>query len=212
LEMRWRKERKRSVPSPSAARRFLNAFDVDDDQRGYGRAWVPEPTAALRALQRVNRDVVENINRCNPQTVATLDEDATCIEVSKRDALRCYKGFKAFQPLNIYWAEHDLMLHSEFRDGNVSAQFDNLRVLVEALDQLPESLKKVFFRSDSAAYQWDLLLYLAEGRHPRFGVIEFTVSADVSPELRKAVAGVKETEWKRLERPTGQRKTHEEPH
>lgn len=52
------------------------------------------------------------------------------------------------------------------------------------VDQLPESVKKVLFRSDGAAYQWDLLLYLAKGLHPRFGVIEFTVSAEVRPQLR----------------------------
>jgi hypothetical protein len=184
----------------------LNQFDVDDSKRGYGKAYVPAPTASLRALQQVNRDVVARIDALNPQTVATLDEDATCIEVTKRSALCCYKGFKAFQPLNVYWAEHDVMLHTEFRDGNVPALYDNLRVLEEALDFLPETVKKVRFRSDGAAYQWDLLLYLAKGLHPRFGVIDFTVSAEVSPELRAAVAVVEESEWKRLERPPVPRK------
>lgn len=201
LELRWRREKKRSVPSPSAARRFLNLFDVDDKKRGYGSAYVPAPTTALQALQRVNGDVVARINALNPQEVATLDEDATCIEVCKRTALRCYKGFKAFQPLNVYWFEHDVMVHSEFRDGNVPAQHDNLRVLLEALEHLPESVKKVRFRSDTAAYQWDLLLYMARGAHPRFGVIDFTVSADMNPEVRNAITAVDESEWKRLVRP-----------
>jgi hypothetical protein len=200
LLLRWRKEKRRSVPSPSAARRFLNGFDIDDSKRGYGSAYVPAPTTALLSLQQVNRDVVERINGLNPQIVATLDEDATCIEVSKRTALRCYKGFKAFQPLNVYWAEHDVMLHSEFRDGNVPALYDNLRVLLESLEHLPSTVEKVRFRSDGAAYQWDLLMYLAKGLHPRFGVIEFTVSAEVSAELRAAVSQVPESEWRRLER------------
>lgn len=205
LELRWRKEKKRSVPSPSAVRRFLNSFDVDESCRGYGKSWIPEATAALQALLATNRDVVASINACNPQAVATVDEDATLIEVTKRDALFCYKGYKAFQPLNVYWAEHDIMLHSEFRDGNVPAQRDNLRVLREALDSLPASVKTVRFRSDSAAYQWDLLLYLAKGLHPRFGVIEFTVSADVSPEFRAVADAVAKKDWKPLVRSQGRR-------
>ena len=52
-------------------------------------------------------------------TTATLDMDATLIETHKRDALFCYKKFKAYQPLNCWWAEQGVMLYSEFRDGNV---------------------------------------------------------------------------------------------
>ena len=39
-------------------------------------------------------------------------------------------------------------MHSEFRDGNVPAGFDQLRVFKEALGCLPEGVKKVRLRSD----------------------------------------------------------------
>jgi hypothetical protein len=32
--------------------------------------------------------------------------DATLIQTHKRDALFCYKNFKAYPPLNCWWAEH----------------------------------------------------------------------------------------------------------
>jgi hypothetical protein len=35
---------------------------------------------------------------------------------------------------------------------------------------------KVFLRSDSTGYQEDLLAYCAEGKHERFGVIEFAIA------------------------------------
>jgi hypothetical protein len=35
--------------------------------------------------------------------VATLEMDATLIGTNKPDALPCYKGFKAYQPLNCWW-------------------------------------------------------------------------------------------------------------
>ena len=71
--------------------------------------------------------------RNRPAALATLDMDATVIPPRKRDALPCYKGFKAYQPLNYWWAEQEVMLYSESRDGNVPAGHEQLRVLQETL-------------------------------------------------------------------------------
>lgn len=90
-----------------------------------------------------------------------------------------------------------MVLHSEFRDGNVPAGFGQLRVLKEALVCLPAEVKKVFLRSDTAGYQKDLLAYCAEGNDPRFDVIEFAISADVTKSFRKAVAELQEKDWQR---------------
>ena len=55
LPGRWRKERRRSVPSASAAFRFLNRFhDVaEEERREAHRAFIPAPTAGLLGLGRV---------------------------------------------------------------------------------------------------------------------------------------------------------------
>ena len=107
------------------------------------------------------------------QTQATLDMDATLIETHKSEALYCYNKYPAYQPLTTYWYETALIVHSEFRDGNV-----------------PAGVEQVLLRSDTAGYQWELLKYCAEGRDERFGVIEFAVGVDVMPEFREAVAEV----------------------
>jgi hypothetical protein len=57
---------------------------------------------------------------------------------------------------------------------------------------------KVSLRSDTAGYQEDLLLYCGEGKDPRFGVIDFAISADVTAAFRAAVMATAETEWKPL--------------
>jgi hypothetical protein len=90
-------------------------------------------------------------------------------ESYKRAALPCYEEFKAYQPLNCWWAEQQVMLYSEFRDGNVPAGHEQLRVMKDALVALPASVTTVFLRSDSAACQKDLLLYCGEGKDERFG-------------------------------------------
>jgi len=195
-ERRWRKEHHRSVPSPSAIFRYLAAFHNPEEEkkRMKGKAFIPAANQYLEGLARVNRDFVASIEKFHPHPEATLDMDATLIETQKEDALFSYKGYKAYQPFNVWWAEAGLVLHTEFRDGNVPAGFDQLRVFTEALDMLPEGVKKVYLRSDTAGYQHDLLKYCEKGENKRFGRIEFAIGADVTREFKKAVAEAEE--WK----------------
>jgi hypothetical protein len=131
--------------------------------------------------------------------------DATIVETHKREALYCYKKYKAYQPLNIYWAEQGLVVLSEFRDGNVPANFDLLRPFHRALELVPTGVEKVYLRSDAAGYQGDLLKYCAEAKNKRFGVIEFAVGVDVTPEFKRAVKEVAEADWRPLPRKAGAR-------
>jgi hypothetical protein len=198
LEKRWRKERCRTVPSPSATFRWLEAFH-DAEQENYrqpGKAFIPRPNANLKALLRINKDVVAFVQIQSPQSIATLDMDGTLVETSKEDALYGYTGEKTYQPLNTWWAEQWIIIHSEFRDGNVPAGFDQLRVFIEALEQLPQGVEKVMLRSDTAAYQHDLLKYCEMGKNERFGRIEFAIGCDVTRAFKQAVAEVEESEWK----------------
>jgi hypothetical protein len=196
-QRRWRKEKTRTVPSLSAIFRYLSRFhDAEQEkQRQTGAAFIPKPNEHLQGLGQVNRKLVASIYGQQAGEVATLDQDATLVETGKKEALYCYQHYKAYQPLNTYWAEQGLVLHSEFRDGNVPAGYEQVRVLEEALGMLPAGVKKARLRSDTAGYQQELLKYCAEGKNPRFGVIEFAISADVTPEFRKAVGEVEEKEW-----------------
>lgn len=144
----------------------------------------------------------------NFEITATLDMDATLVATNKTDALFCYKGYKAYQPLNTWWVERGTILHTEFRDGNVPAGFEQLRVFKEALNCLPEEVTQVRLRSDTAGYQHDLLKYCATGENRRFGVIEFAIGCDVTKEFKKAVAQVEESEWKPIDK-TAYGKTYE---
>ena len=207
-ERRWRKERLRSVPSPSAAFRYLGGFheQEEEDRRQAHTAFIPAANQALAGLGKVNGDLVAFVQRCSPQRQATLDMDACLVETEKQEALYCYKKHKAYQPLTTYWAEQEAIAHSEFRDGNVPAGYQQLRVLKEALGHMPPGVEKVLMRSDTAGYQTKLLRYCAEGRDERFGVIEFAVGVDVTPEFKKAVAEVAEEDWQPLEREVDGRK------
>ena len=200
LERRWRKERHRSVPSPSALFRYLEAFHDPGEEikREPGKAFIPAPNEHLQGLRRVNQDFVASIQKRHPEREATLDTDATLVETQKEDAFFSYKGYKAYQPFNVWWAEQKVVLHTEFRDGNVPAGYEQLRVFKEALDMLPEGVTKVYLRSDTAGYEHDLLRYCEKGENRRFGRIEFAIGVDVTKEFKKAVAEVEESDWKPL--------------
>jgi hypothetical protein len=200
LRRRWRKERTRTVPCATAMREYLERFHDPEQERLRlpHTAFIPGTTKPLEGLIRANADFLAGVQRRAAEKTATLDMDATIVETHKRQALYCYKKHKAYQPLNIYWAEHGLVVLSEFRDGNVSANFDLLRPFQQALELLPAGVERVYLRSDAAGYQGDLLKYCAEGKSQRFGVIEFAVGVDVTAEFKKAVREVAEADWRPL--------------
>ena len=55
--------------------------------------------------------------------MVTLDMDATLVESGKQNDLYCYKEFKSYQPLNTWWHEQGVFLHTEFLDGKVPDGF-----------------------------------------------------------------------------------------
>lgn len=213
LKKRWRREKLRAVPSASALFRYLSAFHARDqeDLREPGWAFIPRSNEYLKGLGKVNRDFVGFVQRNHLEQTATLDMDATLVETEKRDAFWSYKGFRAYQPVNTFWSEQGLLVHTEFRDGNVPAGFEQKRVLQEALGILPEGVKKVRLRSDSAGYQHDLLRYCDGEENKEFGRIEFTVSCDVSREFKKAVGEVPEEGWVVLQKRSRAGQLYETP-
>lgn len=151
------------------------------------------------------------MQRCRPEPTATLDMDATLCKTTKVEALWCYKGYKSYPPLNVWCAEQRMVVHSAFRDGNVPFGYEQLRVLQEALERLPEGVKTVRLRMATAGYEHALLQYCELGKNERFGRIEFAIGCDVTPEFKKGVERVPQAEWKPIyrnvgwvRRPTGQ--------
>jgi hypothetical protein len=194
------------LPSASAVFRFLQSFHGAEQEveRKPSEAVIVPEHARLRGLWQVAAGLLAVMQQHRPLTEATLDGDATLIETHKATALHCYKGYRAYQPLNFYLAEWDMVAYSQFRDGNVPCGFRQLEALERALELLPAGIVKVRLRMDTQGYEWELLRYLAEARNPRFGVIEFAVGADVTPELKREVGKLREEDWQELPRQPGQ--------
>jgi hypothetical protein len=199
IKKRWRKERTRTFPSASAIFRYLANFHNTEQEkhRVKGKAFIPASNEHLKAFGKINAEMISIGDR---NETATVDMDATVAATLKENAFCSYKGEKAYQPINTYWYERGLILHTEFRDGNVPAGYEQKRVLQEALGYLPLWVKKVRLRSDTAGYQHDLMRYCDLEDNKRFGKIEFAIGADVTTEFRKTVSEVPEEDWMPLYR------------
>lgn len=196
-----------AVPSPEAARKFLYAFHEDEkiaqaqQQLKLGAvSYIPEESAALAGLGRVNQEVVAEIGRrCADQKIATIDLDATVIESWKREAHPTYQGGCGYQPMLALWAEMDLVVADQFRDGNVPALQDPLSVAQRAFQALPETVQERYFRGDAACYEERLVSWLRDEQRPGgpAGFIGFAVSVGMQPVLRQALEAVPEKAWQR---------------
>ena len=167
-------------PAPETARQWLDRFHDDElmSERPVQGSFLPAETTGLAGLREVNKRVIEAyVEAVKPKHVpsadpsfhsgqdsgralsgaegkeVTLDVDAHLVETSKANALYCYEGHKAYQPMEVEWAETGLLLSDEFREGNVPASKDIRRMVDEAYEALPIRDWKVRVRSDSAAYE-----------------------------------------------------------
>jgi hypothetical protein len=180
----------RRFPSPDALHDFLARFhdEAQMAQRPPTGAWIPAESPALQALAALNTAVVRRAVTGRPAATATLDLDATTIVSHKRDALPLYTGGRGYQPTAVCWAEEDLVVADQYRDGNVPAGMDPLAVARQAFAALPPPVTTRAFRGDSACYTDPLLKYLVAER------IAFSISADMTADLA-AVCRAGDVRW-----------------
>ena len=190
------------LPAPQTARDFLDAFDEAVPALWQGeRCQVQGEGERLQGLAKANRRLVAWLQERRPQTTATIDVDATILESQKRSALAAYDGRTGYQPVVALWAEQDVVLADEFRDGNVPAGTGNRRVIEQALAALPAAVEAVRLRGDSALYEQGLLRWLdAKG-------IGYAISADMGRELAEVIRALPERAWQ-VEREDGDAVRH----
>jgi hypothetical protein len=192
------------LPSADVLLTFLHAFhderlidQAQQERKGGQVAYVPKESAPLAGLSRAFGTLVHGLAERTKVTRATLDHDATIQESRKKQALAHYKGGRGYQPSAIYWAELDVVLADEYRDGNVPAAMNNLPLIQRGFATLPPSVTALYFRADSACYETTILKWLANPERedgPR-GTIGFTISADMTEPLRRACEALPEQAW-----------------
>ena len=197
-------------PKARTARDFLERFHDESlaatrPDREEQKSFILPGSDGVKGLQRVQVGTVRSVARKHLQAgealrIATIDQDATLIESHKEACLPHYEGGRGYQPMVAVWAEADLVVADEFRDGNVPAKQEPLTCARMAFEALPENVEKRFFRGDSACHEHELIQWLKspERAQEKGGAIGFAISAVMSQALRKAVEKVEEKEWKTI--------------
>ncbi len=168
-------------PAATTVREVLKGFPVEDGPRWAAgpNAAIPEESAPLAGLGAANRTLVAGLQRVAQEPRATLDVDATLVESHKDAATVAYDGTRGYQPGLVLWAEEDVILYDQCRDGHVPAGCGNVRVLDHAVANLPHDAKHLALRADSVLYASAVL----RGREDQ--QIAYAINADL-PERRKA--------------------------
>jgi Transposase DDE domain group 1 len=196
------------LPTQEVLRTFLYGFHsdklIDEAQRRRAPgevAYIPAETDALQGLGRVNTALTLEVAHQMKLTTATLDHDASIQESHKKAALPHYKGGRGYQPAMFYWVEADQIIGDEYRDGNVPAGMENLPLIRKGFSSLPTSIRTYFLRGDSALYDQTVLKWLAnkDREEGPKGFIGFSISADMTKELRAACVALPDDDWKLVE-------------
>jgi len=194
-------------PKATALRGFLERFHDEELEglrppRAQQKSFIVPSSGPVQGLQNVQAGTVRRIAKLyaqqgQAQRIATIDQDATIIESHKAAALAHYEGGRGYQPMVAVWAEADLVVADEFRDGNVPAKQEPLTCAQMAFAALPADLTARYFRGDSACQEQGLLNWLKDPARAQEsgGPIGFAVSAVMSVELQAAVRQVEDKAW-----------------
>ena len=147
-------------------------------------------TGGLDGLQKVHKKLLKRGMKYDGIKGYTLDIDATGIETEKQTAKMTYKGFKGYMPIVGHLAENGLVVEDEFREGNDSPSARNLSFIKHCARQMPKGKRIAALRSDSAAYQAEIINYCEQHG------IQFAIGADLDEAVLKAIKAIPADDWK----------------
>ena len=167
-----------------------------------GLAAVPDAVPVGDWLRRQGEKGAEAIQAISRKLVAPclrgeeviLDVDATEIEAEKQEAQWTYHHVQGYMPLVGY--VDGVCVGHEFREGNQSPGAGILPFAQSCEAALPAG-KRIYFRSDSAAYQAAVINYYSQpGR-------SFTITADLDVAVKREIRNLPEAAWQPYRTPEG---------
>ena len=181
----------RMVHGDSALRRLLHLDRLPSSDAAGDWLRRAGESKGLAGLDRVNQRVVEHRLRKFGRTAHTLDIDATQIIAEKRSTEWTYKGERGYMPMVGHLAEAGVVIHDDFRAGNVAPASANLDFVKACEARLPKGHRLAAIRADSASYQADLFNYCEEtGR-------TFAIGGRLDAPTLVAIAAIPESAWTR---------------
>jgi hypothetical protein len=172
-------------PSVDAIERYLKRLVVTILPHGSNQG-VRGYSTLLEILHR--ELIVQVYELAGRPTSLTIDSDTSLFATNKSDALFCYEGDKAYQPMIAYCPELGVVLCHEFRDGNVSPQLGYADLVSRCRLLLPQ-VREWTVRADSAGYNLKWLNQMTTDK------IKYFVTADQFEGMTKILHS--EKSWQR---------------
>ncbi len=138
-------------------------------------------------LAQVNQTVLQL--PLHKRKAITLDIDATEIMAGKADARWTNKSNRRYMPMVGYIAETGQIVACDFREGNTPPAKDNLNIIHQCQDSLPEGCYVKTLRIDVAGYQTDIIKYCDQQR------VAYAVRAKMSAYLKDVILSAPENDW-----------------
>jgi len=143
----------------------------------------------LEGLSEARRRLIARVAEARGEKVATVDFDASLFRSGVRTARMSYTGERGWMPMLGFWAELDLVVHDEFRHGNVSPGANALSFLKQTVSQLPDDVEDIRVRSDSAWYIAEVLDHCQDSGY------KFSITADKDAAIEELIREVDERQW-----------------
>lgn len=146
--------------------------------------------AGLTGLDHINQRIVATRIRQTGTTAHTLDIDATQIVAGKEAAHFTYKGEVGYMPMVGHLAEAGVVIHDDFREGNIAPATQNREFIRACETRLPRGHRIAHLRIDSAGYQADIFNHCED--HGQ----SFAIGGRLDAPTRAAIAAIPESAWK----------------
>jgi len=205
VSSRFRKGRQRVFPSNNALHNYTLEFhnefeeEVRKDFIKSKKAFIPQLNDNLKNLNKLFGQCAYFAQKNNPVNSATINVDTTIKNSNKESAFFTYeKDKKGYQPINAHWDEQQMILFSEFRDGNVNPGYNIVEFVKKSFSYLPDTVKDLYLRSDSAGYNFDLMNYCDSHN------IKFSISSKLCESIREEIQVVEADRWSEISQSTKQ--------
>ncbi len=147
----------------------------------------------LKGLSRCNQVLIKRGLKKTGLKEFTLDIDATQIVGWKFEAEFTYKGEKGYMPIVGHIAETGMVIHDEFRDGNVSPGTRNLEFIKQCCAKMPKGKRIKRFRADGATYQSAVFNWCEKND------IEFAIGGRLDSAVKTIIKETAENKWRKYQ-------------
>lgn len=145
----------------------------------------------MQGVGVAHRTLLATVQRQATLPTATLDVEATLLEAHTRTATIAYDGTKGYQPVVVVWAEQDLIVADEFRDGTVPACWAPCASWSERWRRGRRGDHAHRRPGRQRLYEQAVLAWCEEKDRD----IGYAISADMSPPLRAEILRLPESAW-----------------